>query len=126
MNCSRGKSPVSDQNFGPDLAVLSERPSAHRSCRENPRCRRCVIRASERRSAIGCAAKRELLARYGISVDQVMSLVSQGIGGASAGQVIDGNARYDINVRLAAEFRTSPDAIKDLLLPAARMAPLCA
>lgn len=60
--------------------------------------------------------KRELLARYGISVDQVMSLVSQGIGGVSAGQVIDGNARYDINVRLAAEFRQSPDAIKDLLL----------
>ena len=60
--------------------------------------------------------KRDVLARYGISVDQVMSLVSQGIGGVSAGQVIDGNARYDINVRLGAEQRNSPDALRDLLL----------
>ncbi|MDO6610742.1 CusA/CzcA family heavy metal efflux RND transporter [Shewanella sp. 1_MG-2023] len=59
---------------------------------------------------------REQLARYGISVDQVMSLVSQGIGGVSAGQVIDGNARYDINVRLAETYRSSPDALRDLIL----------
>ncbi|WP_434927283.1 efflux RND transporter permease subunit [Shewanella sp. HL-SH2] len=60
--------------------------------------------------------KRELLARYGISVDQVMSLVSQGVGGVSAGQVIDGNARYDINVRLTSSQRNSPDVLRDLLL----------
>ncbi|ABE53866.1 Heavy metal efflux pump CzcA [Shewanella denitrificans OS217] len=60
--------------------------------------------------------KRDSLARYGISVDQVMSLVSQGVGGVSAGQVIDGNARYDINVRLAKSFRQTPDAVQDLLL----------
>ncbi|UJF22640.1 efflux RND transporter permease subunit [Shewanella sp. OMA3-2] len=60
--------------------------------------------------------KRELLARYGISVDQVMSLVSQGIGGVSARQVIDGNARYDINVRLMPSQRSSPDVLRDLLL----------
>ncbi|QYJ89535.1 efflux RND transporter permease subunit [Shewanella halotolerans] len=60
--------------------------------------------------------KRDLLARYGISVDEVMSLVSQGIGGVSAGQVIDGNARYDINVRLASQYRSAPDALEDLML----------
>uniref|UniRef100_UPI003562E8EE efflux RND transporter permease subunit n=1 Tax=Shewanella sp. TaxID=50422 RepID=UPI003562E8EE len=56
------------------------------------------------------------LARYGISVDEVMNLVSTGIGGSAAGQVIDGNARYDINVRLKADTRASADAIADLLL----------
>lgn len=63
--------------------------------------------------------KRELLARYGISVDEMMSLVSSGVGGANVGQVIDGNARYDINLRLAPEFRQSADAIADLQLVAA-------
>jgi cobalt-zinc-cadmium resistance protein CzcA len=63
--------------------------------------------------------KRDVLARYGISVDEVMSLVTQGIGGASAGQVIDGNARYDINLRLAPQYRNSPDTIDDLLLSGA-------
>lgn len=51
--------------------------------------------------------KNAMLGRYGISVDEVMSLVSTGIGGSSAGQVIDGNARYDINLRLASRFRQS-------------------
>ncbi len=63
--------------------------------------------------------KNAMLGRYGISVDEVMSLVSTGIGGSSAGQVIDGNARYDINLRLASRFRQSPDAIADLRLVAA-------
>ncbi|VEF27645.1 Cation efflux system protein CzcA [Shewanella baltica] len=103
--------------FGPDLAVLSERGQALTDLvAKIPGAVDVSLEQVSGEAQLVVRPKRELLARYGISVDQVMSLVSQGIGGASAGQVIDGNARYDINVRLAAEFRTSPDAIKDLLL----------
>ncbi|MCS6178630.1 efflux RND transporter permease subunit [Shewanella baltica] len=103
--------------FGPDLAVLSERGQALTDLvAKIPGAVDVSLEQVSGEAQLVVRPKRELLARYGISVDQVMSLVSQGIGGASAGQVIDGNARYDINVRLATEFRTSPDAIKDLLL----------
>lgn len=103
--------------FGPDLAVLSERGQALTDLvAKIPGAVDVSLEQVSGEAQLVVRPKRELLARYGISVDQVMSLVSQGIGGASAGQVIDGNARYDINVRLASEFRTSPDAIKDLLL----------
>lgn len=103
--------------FGPDLAVLSERGQALTDLvAKIPGAVDVSLEQVSGEAQLVVRPKRELLARYGISVDQVMSLVSQGIGGGSAGQVIDGNARYDINVRLAAEFRTSPDAIKDLLL----------
>lgn len=61
---------------------------------------------------------RDVLARYGIPVSQVMDLVSDAIGGREAGQVIDGNERYDITVRLAAANRNSIDAIRDLILQA--------
>ncbi|MBL1294605.1 MAG: efflux RND transporter permease subunit, partial [Thiotrichales bacterium] len=61
---------------------------------------------------------RDALARYGIAVSQVMELVSDAIGGREAGQVIDGNERYDITVRLAAANRNSIDAIRDLILQA--------
>lgn len=61
---------------------------------------------------------RDELARYGIPVGQVMDLVSGAIGGESAGQVIQGNERYDIYVRLANEFRHRVDAIGDLILHA--------
>lgn len=103
--------------FGPDLAVLSEKGQALTDLvAKIPGAVDVSLEQVSGEAQLVVRPKRELLARYGISVDQVMSLVSQGIGGASAGQVIDGNARYDINVRLAAEFRQSPDAIKDLLL----------
>lgn len=103
--------------FGPDLAVLSQKGQALNDLvAKIPGAVDVSLEQVSGEAQLVVRPKRELLARYGISVDQVMSLVSQGIGGASAGQVIDGNARYDINVRLAAEFRQSPDAIKDLLL----------
>ncbi len=49
---------------------------------------------------------RDALARYGVPVAQVMELVSDAIGGREAGQVIKGNERYDIYVRLAMESVT--------------------
>ncbi|MEN8204915.1 MAG: CusA/CzcA family heavy metal efflux RND transporter [Pseudomonadota bacterium] len=61
---------------------------------------------------------RDALARYGIPVAQVMDLVSDAIGGREAGQIIRGNERYDINVRLADSSRNSVEAIRRLILQA--------
>lgn len=62
---------------------------------------------------------RDQLARYGIPMDQVMSLVGDAIGGQSAGQVINGNERYDIYVRLDKLYRNNIQAIQDLILQSA-------
>ncbi|PKG56894.1 efflux RND transporter permease subunit [Shewanella sp. GutDb-MelDb] len=103
--------------FGPDLDVLSERGQALTDLvAKIPGAVDVSLEQVSGEAQLVVRPKRDLLARYGISVDEVMSLVSQGIGGVSAGQVIDGNARYDINVRLAKEYRSSPDALRDLLL----------
>ena len=61
---------------------------------------------------------RSKLDRYGIPVDDVMGLVANAIGGAVAGQVISGNERYNIYVRLAKPYRRSPEAIGNLILQA--------
>ena len=61
---------------------------------------------------------RDALARYGIPVAQVMDLVSDAIGGRAAGQVIKGNERYDIYVRLAEQYRNNVEAIRNLILQA--------
>ncbi len=62
---------------------------------------------------------REALSRFGLSISQVMTLVEKGVGGVSAGQVIQGNERYDIYVRLQEQYRNSAQAIRDLRLQAA-------
>jgi cobalt-zinc-cadmium resistance protein CzcA len=103
--------------FGDDLAVLSAKGQALSDLvAQIPGAVDVSLEQVSGEAQLVIRPKRDVLARYGISVDQVMSLVSQGIGGASAGQVIDGNARYDINLRLAQEFRSTPDAVENLLL----------
>ena len=59
---------------------------------------------------------REALARYGMAVEELISIISDGVGGESAGQVINGNERYDIYVRLEKAARANADAISNLLL----------
>ncbi len=61
---------------------------------------------------------RDKLARYGVPVSQVMNLVADAIGGRTAGQVIKGNERYDIYVRLGEEYRNNVEAIRGLILQA--------
>ena len=61
---------------------------------------------------------REALARYGMAVEEIISLVAEGVGGKSAGQIINGNERYDIYVRLDKTARANASAIRDLLIEA--------
>lgn len=61
---------------------------------------------------------RDALARYGMAVEEIISLVSDGIGGQSAGQIINGNERYDIYVRLTKDARDNAGKIRDLLMRA--------
>jgi cobalt-zinc-cadmium resistance protein CzcA len=61
---------------------------------------------------------RAALDRYGISVGALMDLVQDAIGGASAGQIINGNERYDIYVRIGESYRANPEAIRALVMKA--------
>jgi cobalt-zinc-cadmium resistance protein CzcA len=60
--------------------------------------------------------KREALARYGLNARDVMDLVANGIGGQAVTQVIDGQKRFDVYVRLAKTARQDGRSIGDLLL----------
>ncbi|ABM01391.1 efflux RND transporter permease subunit [Shewanella amazonensis] len=103
--------------FGPDLDVLAEKgQQLSELVSKVPGAVDVSLEQVSGEAQLVVRPDRARLARYGISVDEVMNLVSTGIGGSDAGQVIDGNARYDINVRLKADTRASADAIADLLL----------
>ena len=55
--------------------------------------------------------KREMLARYGISVTAVQDAVATATGGRKAGEVFEGDRRFDIVVRLPEANRTDLDAL---------------
>lgn len=59
---------------------------------------------------------RTALARYGLSMVQAQSVVSSLIGGENIGEVIDGRARFPINVRYPRDWRDSIGKLQNLPL----------
>ena len=61
---------------------------------------------------------RAKIARYGINVDDVGTVVSAAIGGQTATQVIQGEKLFDLVVRADPQFRSGAREIGNLLVPA--------
>lgn len=61
---------------------------------------------------------RHDIARYGINVADVQEVIRAAVGGETAGQIFEGVRRFDILVRFAPEFRTTPEAIREILVKA--------
>jgi Cu(I)/Ag(I) efflux system membrane protein CusA/SilA len=59
---------------------------------------------------------RAAAGRHGLNTGDVLTAVSAAIGGAPAGQVIDGRERYSVLVRYAREFRDTPEAIRNTIV----------
>lgn len=105
--------------FGPDLKVLAEMGKKIETLtKQTEGTRDVAMEQIEGEAQLVIHPDRDKLDRYGIPVDDVMSLVADAIGGANAGQVISGNERYNIYVRLAKGFRASAEAIGSLILQA--------
>ena len=60
---------------------------------------------------------RAALARYGLSIQEVQDSVSIALGGAQAGQLFEGDRRFDIVVRLPENLRTDVESLKSLPIP---------
>jgi len=61
---------------------------------------------------------RHAIARYGINVENVQQVVRAAVGGETAGQIFEGVRRFDILVRFAPEFRSTPESISQILVEA--------
>lgn len=59
---------------------------------------------------------REAAARYGINVSDVQDAIQTAVGGGSVSQVLDKEARYDVVVRYLPQYRTTEEAINNILL----------
>ena len=61
-------------------------------------------------------ADRDAAARYGINVAQIMGIVSNAIGGKEATEVIEGQKRFAVYIRMQEAYRKDPEAIGRLLV----------
>jgi len=103
--------------FGGDLAVLADKgQQIVKAVQDVSGAKDVAMEQIAGEAQLVIKPKRRQLSRYGLSVADVMNVVSDGLGGRAAGQIINGNERYDIYVRLAAEFRQDITAISELRL----------
>jgi Cu(I)/Ag(I) efflux system membrane protein CusA/SilA len=106
------KSPIGVKVSGPDLAAID---AAARAIEQAARAVPGVSSAVAERVAggryINVDIDRFAAARYGLNVEDVQDFVSGAIGGENIGEVIDGRARYPINVRYPREIRDSLEAL---------------
>ncbi len=60
---------------------------------------------------------RASIARYGLNVADVMAVIETAVGGVSAGEVFEGDRRFELVVRLPDALRRDLDAIENLPVP---------
>lgn len=61
--------------------------------------------------------RREEIARYDLSIDEVEEIIMSAIGGEPITTTIEGRERYTVNVRYARELRNDIDKLRRVLVP---------
>ncbi|OGP67636.1 MAG: cation transporter [Deltaproteobacteria bacterium RBG_16_44_11] len=61
--------------------------------------------------------KRDSIARYGLTVDDVNEVIQTAIGGMTLTTTVEGRARYPVNIRYPRELRNDVDKLKRILVP---------
>ena len=101
--------------FGPELHILASKgQEIEAAIKKIAGARDVALEQIAGEAQLVIKPKRQQLSRYGLSVGDVMAVVKDGIGGVSAGQIINGNERYDIYVRFEEKYRDNQEAIADL------------
>ena len=67
---------------------------------------------------------RQKIARYGVSIEDVQSVLKVAIGGMPITQTVEGRERYAVRVRYPRELRGNPKDIKGIYIPVEKGSPV--
>ena len=73
---------------------------------------------------IDIAIKREEIGRYGLSVDDVNTIVESALGGMKLTTTIEGRQRFSVNARYGQDFRNNLQALKRLQVQTMNFGPI--
>jgi len=121
------KSALDVKIFGPDLNVLEQKGSEiKRVLAGVAGIRELTLVQELGQPSLTVAVDRNKIAHYGLNVADVNGLIEAAVGGAAATQVVQGERLFDLVVRLAPQFRETPEQIGNILIstPAGGQVPL--
>ena len=114
------KGEIAIKIFGDDLKILQEK--ANQITRILRSTKGATDVAAEQQSGLAQVLidiDRQRIARYGINVADVEAVIEMAVGGKAASQMLEGERRFDITVRLTEDARNSVGVIEDLWVPTA-------
>ncbi len=103
--------------YGPDLAVLEKLAlRAEQIIKPIPGAIDVFAERNLGGNYVDIIPDREALARYGLSMNDVQSVIEIASGGMTATTTVEDRERYAVRVRYARDFRDTPDALKEILV----------
>ena len=116
------KAPMGLKIYGPDLVSIEQAGrQLERAMKQMPDINPASVYYDRTEGApyIELKLNREKMARYGIQVGDMQSVIETAIGGMSEGYTVEGRERFPIRVRYARELRDNPEALGGILISAA-------
>jgi cobalt-zinc-cadmium resistance protein CzcA len=107
------RSDVAVKVFGDDMEVLLENANRIVAILERvPGAADAKVEQVTGLPVLTVSVKRDLAARYGLSVEDVQDALASAVGGEDAGELIEGDRRFKIAVRLPERARNDLEAMK--------------
>ena len=111
------KSALAVKIFGPDLNVLDRKAAqVKEALSKTPGIAEITVVRELGQPSLTITPDREKLARYGLNVADINTLVGTALGGQAATQVIQGERQFDLVVRMQEPFRNDENSIRNLLI----------
>ncbi|MBS1153556.1 MAG: cation transporter, partial [Myxococcaceae bacterium] len=112
------RTPIGVKVFGKDLAVISSiNDRLERVLRTVPGTRSVYAERELGGFFLDITPDREAIARYGVTVREVLDVVESVVGGMDVASTYEGRERYRINVRYPRELRDDLDALGRIRVP---------
>ncbi len=73
---------------------------------------------------IDITIRRDAISRYGLSVDDVNTVIESALGGVNVTTAIEGRRRFNVNVRFAQDYRRNLEDIKEILVQSPESGPV--
>ncbi|MGV8038776.1 MAG: efflux RND transporter permease subunit [Thermoanaerobaculaceae bacterium] len=127
MQSTGVRTPVGIKVFGSDLAEIERLGSELEAMlRELPGTRSAFAERVAGGYFLDIVPRRDQLARHGLTVEALQMTIMAAIGGENVTTVIDGRARYPVNVRYPRELRDDPEQLRRVLVatPSGAQVPL--
>ncbi|HEX3989258.1 MAG TPA: CusA/CzcA family heavy metal efflux RND transporter [Verrucomicrobiae bacterium] len=111
------KSSLAVKVFGTDLDTLEQKGRAIKKVLEQVRGITDVTLVQELgQPSLTIDINRDKIARYGLNVSDINSLIQAAVGGDVATQVVQGEKQFDLIVRLEQQYRDDPEQIRNILV----------